>query len=86
MYRARTSWCDGDRMVGMEPSRKTSRWQFPLWSLLIVVLIAPPIIAGVYFLWRATSAPLGAVAIGAAQIAAWLTVLFFLVRRWLPNP
>jgi hypothetical protein len=37
-------------MVGMEPSRKTARWQFPLWSLLIVVLIAPPIIAGVYFL------------------------------------
>jgi hypothetical protein len=74
------------RIGAMEPDRKTSRWQFPLWSLLIVVLIAPPVIAGGYFLLRAMSAPLWAVAIGAAQIAVWLIVLFFVVRRWLPNP
>jgi len=37
-------------MLGMEPSRKTARWQLPLWSLLIVVLIAPPDHRGRVFL------------------------------------
>ena len=68
----------------MEPNRRVTRWQFPLWALLVLVLLAPPIIAGCYFVLRSTSAPMWAVVIGAAQIAAWLTVLFLIVRRWLP--
>ena len=69
----------------MESYRKTARWQFPLWSLLIVVLIAPPIVAGCLTVLREVSAPPWAIGIGAAQIVIWLAVLFFIVRRWLPS-
>jgi hypothetical protein len=62
-----------------------ARWQFRLWSLLIVVLIAPPIIWRCVLLLREMSAPLWAIGLGAAQIAAWLAVLFLIVRRWLRN-
>jgi hypothetical protein len=65
----------------MEPSQKKSRWQFPLWLLLIVALVAPPIIAGCFFLVREMSAPLWAIGLGAAQIALWLAVLVLVVRR-----
>jgi hypothetical protein len=53
---------------------------------LIVVLIAPPIVAGCFFFLREMSAPLWAIGLGAAQIAVWLAALFFVVRRWLPKP
>jgi hypothetical protein len=65
----------------MEPNRKMPRWQFPLWLLLIVVLVAPPIIAGCVFLLREMSAPLWAIGLGAVQVAIWLTVLVMVVRR-----
>jgi hypothetical protein len=69
----------------MESNQKMARWQFPLWSLLIVVLIAPPIIAGCLILLREMSAPPWAIGAGAVQIVVWLAVLFFIVRRWLSD-
>jgi hypothetical protein len=65
----------------MERNRKIFRWQFPLWLLLIVVLVAPPIIAGCVFLLQEMSAPLWAIGIGAVQVVFWLTVLVLVVRR-----
>jgi len=70
----------------MEPNAKRRWHQVPLWSLLLVAMLAPPGMAGVYFLIREMDAPIWAVAVGAIQVVFWLGVLFLIVRRAaLPN-
>jgi hypothetical protein len=66
----------------MYTNRRNSRWQFPLWSLLVLSLIAPPIIAVCSFWLRETSAPLWSIGLGVIQFVFWLAVLVaFVVRR-----
>ncbi|MGI8980690.1 MAG: hypothetical protein ACR2FY_15800 [Pirellulaceae bacterium] len=65
----------------MEPNAKR-RWpQFPLWSLLLMAMLAPPSLAGVYFLIREMDAPIWAIAVAAVQILFWLSVLILIIRR-----
>ena len=59
--------------------------RYRLRTLLIVVAIGPPLIAGCYFALREMSAPTWAVAIGVAQIVFWLIALYFVVRRARPT-
>jgi len=55
--------------------------QFRLRTLLIVLALGPPALAGSYFALQAVSAPAWAVVLGAAQVVFWIVVLFLVVRR-----
>jgi hypothetical protein len=55
--------------------------RYRLRTLLIVLALGPPVVAGCYFALRAADAPIWATAIGAAQLAFWITVLVVLVGR-----
>ena len=55
--------------------------RYHLRTLLIVLALGPAVIAGCYFVLREVSAPIWAVALGAAQIVLWIAALAFMVRR-----
>jgi hypothetical protein len=54
--------------------------RYRLRTLLIVLALGPPAIAGCYFVLRETSAPLWAIALGIAQVVFWFVMLTLVVR------
>jgi len=54
--------------------------RYRLRTLLIVLAVGPPVIAGCYFVLRELSAPTWAVAVGIAQVVFWLVMLSVVVR------
>jgi hypothetical protein len=56
-------------------------FRYKLRTLLIVLALGPPVLAGSYFALQAFSAPAWAVALGVAQFAFWLVILFLVIRR-----
>ena len=53
---------------------------YRLRTLLIVLALGPPVIAGCYFSLRQLSAPIWAVALGSVQVVIWIVVLFLVIR------
>jgi hypothetical protein len=60
--------------------------RYRLRTLLIVVALGPPVLAAGYFALRTVDAPIWATAIGAAQLAFWLTILVVLAQRLIRPP
>jgi len=54
--------------------------RFRLRTLLIVLAIVPPAIAGCYFVLREMLAPPWAIALGIAQVVFWFVMLTLVVR------
>jgi hypothetical protein len=54
--------------------------QFRLRTLLIVLTIVPPVIAGCYFALQEMLAPPWAIALGLFQVVFWLVMLTLVAR------
>ena len=55
--------------------------RYRLRTLLMVLALGPPLLAGSYFALRTLSAPIWASALGVAQFVFWIVVLYLVTRR-----